>query len=338
MSRIIRFHQFGPAEVLRYEQREVPKPGPGEVLVDVSAIGVSWNDVLWRQDLAPRHAKLPAGLGSEIAGTVRAVGDDVDGFTVGDRVASFPAHDLNQYPLYGEQVLLPQAALVHYPEMLSAIEACVHYTPALVSYFALIELAQLEPGQYVLVTQARHCTGPSAVQLAKALGGRVIATCETADDRDFLRELGAETVIVTEEEDLVGRLQKITGGAGVEVVLDGCGGSQMKLLGDVIAPRGKLILYGLNGGNETAFPACAAFKKNFKFFLHCLCDFTGQPELGIEQDREAVQRALLHINQLTADRLVTPQVDKVFAFDEVVAAHEYVESGAARGRVALRVD
>jgi NADPH:quinone reductase-like Zn-dependent oxidoreductase len=269
---------------------------------------------------------------------VLAVGEDVDGFAIGDRVASFPAHDLNQYPLYGEQVLLPQASLVHHPEMLSAAEACVHYTPALVSYFALVELAQLEPGQYVLVTEARHCTGPSAVQMAKALGGRVIATCDTAEDRDFLRELGAETVIVTEEEDLVGRLQKITGGAGVEVVLDGCGGSQMKLLGDVIAPRGKLILYGLNGGNETAFPACAAFKKNFKFFLHCLCDFTGQPELGIEQNREAVENALLHINQLTADRLITPQVDKVFGFDEVVAAHEYVESGVPRGRVVLRVD
>ena len=72
MSRIIRFHQFGAANVLRYEQREVPQPGPGEVLIDVNAIGVSWNDVLWRQDLAPRHAKLPAGLGCEIAGEVMA--------------------------------------------------------------------------------------------------------------------------------------------------------------------------------------------------------------------------------------------------------------------------
>lgn len=338
MSRIIRFHQFGPADVLRYEQRDVPQPGIGEVLIAVKAIGISWNDVLWRQDLAPRHAQLPAGLGSEIAGEVLAVGEAVDGFSVGDRVASFPGHDLNRYPLYGEQVLLPHTSLVHHPEMLSAVEACIHYTPALVSYFALVELAKLETGQFVLVTQARHCTGPSAVQMAKALGARVIATCDTAEDRAFLRELGAETVIVTEEEDLVGRLQKVTDGAGVEVVLDSCGGSQMKLLGDVIAPRGKLILYGLIGGNETAFPACAAFKKNFKFFLHCLCDFTGQPELGIEQNREAVQRALLHINQLTADRLLTPQVDKVFGFDEVIAAHEYVESGIPRGRVALSLD
>jgi len=124
----------------------------------------------------------------------------------------------------------------------------------------------------------------------------------------------------------------------VEVVLDSCGGSQMKLLGDVIAPRGKLILYGMIGGNETAFPACAAFKKNFKFFLHCLCDFTGQPELGIKQNHEAVERALLHINQLTADRLVTPQIDKVFPFEEAVAAHQYLESGEARGRIVLSLE
>jgi len=338
MSRIIRFHKFGPAEVLRYEQQETPKPGPGELLVNVAAIGVSWNDVLWRQNLAPRHARLPAGLGSEVAGVVEAVGENVVGFAIGDRVASFPAHDLNDYPLYGEHVRVPQQALVHYPAMLSPIEASVHYTPLLISYFALVELAQLEPGQYVLVTQARHCTGPAAVQLAKALGARVIATCAYSEDREFLLSLGAETVIATEEEDLVGRLERITDGKGVEVVLDSCGGSQMKLLGDVIAPRGKLILYGMIGGNETAFPACAAFKKNFKFFLHCLCDFTGQPELGIKQNHEAVERALLHINQLTADRLVTPQIDKVFPFEEAVAAHQYLESGEARGRIVLSLE
>ncbi|MHB0763906.1 zinc-dependent alcohol dehydrogenase family protein [Stutzerimonas sp. NM35] len=338
MSRIIRFHQFGPAEVLRYEQQETPRPGPGEVLVKVAAIGVSWNDVLWRQDLAPRHARLPAGLGSEVAGVVEAVGEGVEGFAIGERVASFPAHDLNDYPLYGEHVRIPQTALVHYSAMLSPIEACVHYTPLLISYFALVELAQLEPGQYVLVTEARHCTGPAAVQLARALGARVIATCAYSEDREFLLNLGAETVIATEEEDLVGRLDRITDGKGVEIVLDSCGGSQMKLLGDVIAPRGKLILYGIIGGNETAFPACAAFKKNFKFFLHCLCDFTGQPEMGIEQNREAVERALSHINQLTADRLVGPQIDKVFPFEEAVAAHQYLESGAARGRIALRIE
>src|SRR5690606_32713785 len=105
-------------------------------------------------------------------------------------------------------------------------------TPLLVPYFALVELAQLEPGQHVLITEARHCTGPAAVQLAKALGARVIATCSQSEDREFLLGLGAETVIATEEEDLVGRLERLTEGGGVEIVLDSCAGSQMKLLGD----------------------------------------------------------------------------------------------------------
>ncbi len=338
MSRIIRFDQFGPADVLRVERREAPQPGPGEVQVAVRAIGVNWNDVLWRQDLSPRHARLPAGLGSEVAGEVLAVGEGVSMFAPGDRVASFPAHDLNQYPAYADCVVLPQYSLTRYPDALDAIGASVHYTPMLLGYFALMELADLEPGQSVLVTGAHLCAGPSLVQLARALGGLPIATCISADDREFLLSMGAEKVIATEEEDLVLRVQKLTGGRGVDVVLDGCGGSQMKLLGEVIAPRGKLILYGLSGGNETAFPACAAFEKNFKFYLHCLCDFTGQPELGIEQNCAALERALTRINQLTADRLLTPQIDRVFALEDVVEAHRHLESGHQRGRVVLRTD
>lgn len=95
-------------------------------------------------------------------------------------------------------------------------------------------------------------------------------------------------------------VERYTEGKGVEVILDQCAGPQMKLLGDIAAPRGKLILYGINGGNDTAFPACAAFKKHLQFFRHCVLDFTGCPELGIEPNNDAVQRALTHINQMTA--------------------------------------
>jgi NADPH:quinone reductase-like Zn-dependent oxidoreductase len=92
---------------------------------------------------------------------------------------------------------------------------------------------------------------------------------------------------------------------------------------------------GVNGGNDTAFPACAAFKKHMQFFRHCVLDFTGLPELGIEPNQEAVQRALQHINRLTADHLLTPVIDKVFAFDDFIAAHRYMETCPNRGRVAL---
>jgi NADPH:quinone reductase-like Zn-dependent oxidoreductase len=336
MSRLIRFHQFGPAEVLRLEEQPLRAPAAGEVHVRVEAVGVNWFDVLWRQDLAPQHARLPAGLGSELAGEVLAVGAGVERLQVGDKVASFPGHSINDYPAYADEVLLPATSLVRYPDVLTPLEASVHYLPSLLAYFAFRELGRLQPGQRVLVTEAALCCGPSSVQLAKALGAEVYATTADAADRDLLRERGADRVIVTEEEDLVGRIARLTDGQGVDIVLDACGGPQMALLGDVMAPCGKLILYGLNGGNQTQFPACAAFEKNFKFFVHCLRDFTGDPEMGISQDREALLRALEDINQLTRDGLLRPLLTRVFPFEQFREAHRFVES-ACRGRVALQV-
>jgi NADPH:quinone reductase-like Zn-dependent oxidoreductase len=332
---MIRFHKFGDADVLRYEELPTPTPGPGEVLVRVQAVGLSWSDVLWRQNLAAEQAHLPAGMGSELAGTIEALGEGVDDLELGTPVASFPAGTANRYPTWGDLVLMPRYALTRYPEVLSPRQASVHYTALLFAYFALVELSKLQPGQHVLITEASHCLAPQTVQLAKALGAKVIASTSEAANCEFLRELGADKVVVTEEQDLVLEIERYTDGKGVEVILDQCAGQQMKLLGDVAAQRGKLIMCGVNGGNDTAFPACAAFKKHMQFFRHCVLDFTGHPELGIEPNQEAVQRALQHINQLTADHLLTPVIDKVFAFDDFIAAHRYMETCPNRGRVAL---
>lgn len=335
MSHMIRFHKFGDADVLQYEELPTPTPGPGEVLVRVQAVGLSWSDVLWRQNLAAEQARLPAGMGSELAGTIEALGEGVDDLELGTPVASFPASTANRYPTWGDLVLMPRYALTRYPEVLSPLQASVHYTALLFAYFALVDLSKLQPGQHVLITEASHCLAPQTVQLAKALGANVIASTSEAGNREFLRELGADKVVVTEEQDLVLEIERYTDGKGVEVILDQCAGQQMKLLGDVAAQRGKLIMCGVNGGNDTAFPACAAFKKHMQFFRHCVLDFTGLPELGIEPNQEAVQRALQHINQLTADHLLTPVIDKVFSFDDFIAAHRYMETCPNRGRVAL---
>ena len=337
MNRVIRFQQFGPADVLVMERQPERPLAPGEVRVRVEAFGVSWADVLWRQDLAPQHARLPAGLGCELAGEVVELGAGVQGFALGDRVASFLGHSINDYPAYGERLPMPASSLVHYPSVLDATHAAVHYMPFLNAYLGLVEVAHLQPGQRLLVTDAGQCVGPATVQLGRALGAQVFAATPHAEDRDYLLALGAERVVVTEEEDLVGRVNRFTDGHGVDVAFDGCGGPQMGLLGDVMAPRGKLILHGLAGGNQTPFPACAAFEKNFKFFVHCTVDFTGSPELGIPQDREAVDRALAQINRLTQDGQLTTRIERVFSLDEVVEAHRCLESGTCRGRVVVRL-
>jgi len=338
MSRTIRFHQFGPAEVLKIEEHPAALPAPGEVQVRVQAIGISWYDVLWRQNLASSQARLPAGIGHEMAGVVMALGEGVDDLKVGDKVASFPAADPNQHPVYGEVIVLPRTSLTRYPDVLTPVEASVHYTPLLVAYFAYVDLARIKPGQTALVTDASHCAGPSFVQLGKALGVRVIAATKTEDARDYLLSLGADKVVVTEEQDLLMAINKYTDGRGVDVVLDGLGGPQMSIMGDVLAPRGSLVLYGLQGGNQTPFPACAAFQKNIQFFVHCLGNFTGKPELGICQDAEALQRALREINQLTADRVLEPLKTRVFPLSEVVQAHRYMDGCPIGGRAVLEVE
>ncbi|MGV8918439.1 MAG: zinc-dependent alcohol dehydrogenase family protein [Pseudomonas sp.] len=337
MSRTIRFHQFGPAEVLKVEESTAAQPAAGEVQVRVEAIGISWYDVLWRQNLASSQAHLPAGLGSEIAGVVSAVGEGVHDLAVGDKVASFPAASPNEHPACGEVVVLPRSALTRYPDILTPIEAAVHYTPLLVAYFAYVDLARIKPGQTALVTDASHCAGPAFLQLGKALGVKVIAATKNPDEREKLLALGADKVICTEEQDLLLSVNKYTDNRGVDVVFDGLGGPQMSILGDVLAPRGSLVLYGLQGGNQTPFPACAAFQKNIQFFVHCIGNFTGKPELGITQDEVALQRALRDINQLTADRVLAPQSTKVFAFEDVVQAHRYMDGCPTGGRAVLEV-
>ncbi|HBN9794282.1 TPA: oxidoreductase MexS [Pseudomonas aeruginosa] len=337
MSRVIRFHQFGPPEVLKCEELPTPAPAAGEVLVRVQAIGVSWKDVLWRQNLAPEQAALPSGLGFELAGEVLAVGAGVGDLPLGSRVASFPAHTPDHYPAYGDVVLMPRAALAVYPEVLTPVEASVYYTGLLVAYFGLVDLAGLKAGQTVLITEAARMYGPVSIQLAKALGARVIASTKSAEESEFLREQGADKVVVTDEQDLVLEVERFTEGKGVNVILDELGGPQMTLLGDVSATRGKLVLYGCNGGNESAFPACAAFKKHLQFYRHCLMDFTGHPEMGLERNDESVSKALAHIEQLTRDRLLKPVVDRVFEFDQVVEAHRYMETCPKRGRVVIHV-
>ena len=156
MSRMIRFHQFGDASVLKLEEVPTPRPGPDEVLIRTQALGVSWRDVLWRQNLAPDQAQLPAGIGYELAGVVEAVGANVTDLAPGMAVASFPADSPNQYPAWGDYVVMPRTSLTRYPDNLTPVEAAVHYTGLLYAYFALVELAGLQPGQHVLITEAGH--------------------------------------------------------------------------------------------------------------------------------------------------------------------------------------
>lgn len=335
MSRFIRFQRFGSAEVLAVHEQPLRAPSADEVVVRVEAIGVSWDDILWRQNLAMAIVRLPAGLGSEMAGVVEVVGEGVSDLKAGDRVASFQIGNVNEYPTYGERVLLPRSALTRYPHTLSRQQASVHYTPFLSAYFGYVDLARVEAGQTVLVTDGAHSPGAAFIQMGKALGVRVIAIAQNAEDASWVARLGADVVLDGKPEQLLEDVMAATDGKGVSAVFDGLGGEQMSRLGDVLSPRGSLVLYGLGAGNSILFPAVAALSRNIQFHVHCLGNFTGKYELGIQQDAAAMERALVAINMLTADGALALDIDRVFTFEQVAEAHHYLEGNPVRGHVVL---
>ncbi|BEP54666.1 oxidoreductase MexS [Variovorax sp. V118] len=337
MSRMVRFHAFGGAEVLKLEEVAVPAPGIGEVRIAVQAIGLNRADALWRENLYIEDATLPAGLGNEAAGVVDAVGEGVEGLGVGDRVAVLPGASQGLYPTYGDRILFPATHVVRYPANLSAAQAAGAYMAYLTGYFPMFEMARLQRGQVMLVTGASSGTGIAALQMARAAGIAAIAVTRTAAKRDALREAGATHVVVTDEEDVVERVLALTEGRGVELVYDGVGGALVERLGDVVAHGGWYVLYGLSGGAEFRFPVIAQFRKSWRFHVYKVLEHTGAATMGLPRDEAALGRALAFIDAGLADGTLHVRIDRSFALDDVVQAHRYLERAGHIGKVVLEV-
>jgi len=337
MGKMVRFHEFGGAEVLKLEQVAVPAPGAGEVRIAVQAIGLNRADALWRENLYIEEATLPAGLGNEAAGVIEAVGTGVQGLRVGDRVAVLPGAHQGRYPTYGDSILFPATHVVRHPENLSAQQAAGAYMAYLTGYFPMFEMARLQRGQAMLVTGASSGTGIAALQMARAAGIVAIAVTRTAAKRQALIDAGAAHVVVTEDEEVVDRVSKLTGGRGVDLVYDGVGGPQFERLGDVVAHRGWYVLYGLSGGAELRYPAIAQFRKSWHFHVYKVLEHTGAATMGLPRDEGALRRALGFINAGLADGTLQVRIDRAFALDDVVQAHRYLERAGHIGKVVLTV-
>jgi NADPH:quinone reductase-like Zn-dependent oxidoreductase len=337
MSKMVRFHEFGGAEVLKLEQVATPQPGAGEVRIAVRAIGLNWADALWRQNLYIEDATLPAGLGNEAAGTIDAVGPGVSGFSIGDRVAVLPGANQGRYPTYGDSILFPATHLVRYPEQLSPARAAGAYMAYLTGYFPMFEMARLQRGQTMLITGASSGTGIAALQMARAAGIIAIATTRTAAKRQALFDAGAAHVVVTQDEDVVERVLALTDGRGVDLVYDGVGGAQLERLGGAVAQRGWYVLYGLSGGAELRYPVLAQFRKSWRFHVYTVLEFIGSPTMGLPRDQDAFGRGLGFVNEGLASGALQMRIDRSFALDDVVQAHQYLEHAGHVGKVVLTV-
>ncbi len=325
MPKAIRFTQLGGPEVLQIEDRPERRPGPGEVLLKVEAAGLNRAESMYYRGLYLEKAILPSGIGYEAVGTVVAVGPEVDPTLIGKRFGTIPGFSMNQYPVLAEEAVVPAGVLAAIPDSFSAVEGAAVWMQYCTAYGALVPLGKVTDGDFVIITAASSSVGLAAIQIVKAQGGISIATTRGTAKKDQLIDLGADYVIVTEAEDLVGRVLSITGGKGARVVFDPVGGDYINTLAQATANGGALFLYGMLSGEPTPFPM-AAFGRGIGMFGYTFGELRGTPEW------EPMKK---YIYDRLADGSFKPKIARTFPFHQTVEAYRYLESNQQIGKVVI---
>lgn len=239
---VIRIHQTGGPEVLRWEEVQVPPPGPGEVTLKQEAVGLNFVDVYVRTGLYP--ATLPSGLGQEGAGVVTAVGAGVVDLRVGDRVA-YAGGPLGAY---AEVRNIAADHLVRLPDGIDTELAAAMLLRGLTAQYLLRRTYRVQAGDPVLIHSAAGGVGMIAAQWAKSLGAHVIGTVGSAAKADLARSHGCDDVIVLGQDNLSAKVKSLTGGEGVAVVYDAVGKDTFFDSLDSIRPLGMMVSYGNASG------------------------------------------------------------------------------------------
>ncbi len=241
-------HQLGPLDTLVLEDREPPEPGQGQVVVDVRAAGVNFVDGLICQGRYQIKPATPFVPGSEIAGVVSAVGAGVSGIDVGDRVIAFVG-----FGGFAEQVVVPALSLVSMPGSIDFGQGATLIQSYCTALFTLTRRTTLAAGEWVLVLGAGGGVGLAAIDVSRALGGRVIAAASTQPKLDAARSAGAQATIAYEEEDLKARARAISGG-GVDLVVDPVGGRHSESALRATRHWGRFCVIGFASGPIAALP------------------------------------------------------------------------------------
>jgi len=242
----VRVHETGGPEVLRIEEVPDPKPGPGELLIDVEAIGLNFIEIYQRegQYQMPR----PFTPGAEAAGTVRQVGDGVRDFKPGDRVVSQSVKGS-----YAERAIVPAEKAVRIPSGVETKTAAAVWLQGLTAHYLSHSTHALRSSESCLVHAAAGGVGLLLCQMAKRCGAFVIGTASTEEKRALARHAGADEVIDYTTQDFATETRRLTGGAGVNVVYDSVGKTTFDKSLDCLKRRGMLVLFGQSSGPVPPF-------------------------------------------------------------------------------------
>ena len=320
--RAARTTSYGPADLLRVEEVDEPRPGAGEVVVDIAAAAVNYPDLLIMSGGYQVSWPLPLVPGSEFAGTVRAVGTGVTGPRIGGRVAGTTAGGA-----FAEQIAVAADALWPVPDGADLTEAAALRVTYLTAYHALRSVAATRPGDWVVVLGAAGGVGLAALDIAKLLGARVIAAASGAAKLATCRERGADETIDYSIEDLKSRIKELTG-RGADVVIDPVGGSHSESALRATAWGGRFVCLGFASGEIPRIPLNLVLLKGV---LVCGMEIRTFGEHRPDDARRDEAELLDHFR---AGRL-RPHIGARFGLDEVVQALRTVGERRAIGKVLI---
>ena len=321
MPYAIRIHETGGPEKMRWEEVEVGAPGPGQVLVRNTAVGLNFVDVYHRSGLYPNA--LPLTLGMEGAGVVEAVGPRVKEFKVGDRVAY--AQPMGSY---AEKCLRPVDRLVKIPAGIDDKIAAAIMLKGMTAWYLIRRTYKVKKGDTILMHAAAGGVGQILCQWAKHLGATVIGTVGSDDKAALAKKVGCKHVIVTSKENFVERVKAITKGKGVPVVYDGVGKDTFLGSLDCLAPLGMMVSFGNASGAVTQFnPGVLAQKGSLFLTRPTLVNYTAT--------REDLLTAARDLFAVVKNKAVKISINQTYPLREAAQAHADLEARKTTGSTVL---
>jgi NADPH2:quinone reductase len=315
------YYETGSPEVLRYEDVPDPEPGPGEILIDVAAVSIEGGDTLNR--LGGMLTKTPHIVGYQAAGTVASVGAGVEQFVPGDRVVT-----VGMDGSHAEKRVVSASFAWTVPDGLDIEHAACIPVAFGTAHDCLFEFGRLQPGETVLVHAGAGGVGVAAIQMAKRAGARVLSTASSDDRLERLKELGLDEGINYVTSDFVAEARRLTDGRGVDVVVDSVGGATLQGSLHALAYRGRCVTVGNAGRTTGERLDVSGLGMNNQtlsgYFLGAELFLGTRAHAMVAEQIDAVAAGDLRV-----------VIDRTFPLSDAAAAHAFIESRQAFGRVLL---
>ncbi len=310
-------------DALTWAELPTPEPKVGEVLIEIKAASLNFTDLLIVQNKYQMKPPLPFVPGSEYAGIVQAVGADVDHLQVGQHVAC-----LSGTGGFATHTIAPAALCMPLPAGFAFVDAAAFIMIYATSYHALVDRAQLKAGETVLVLGAAGGVGTAAIQIAKAVGARVIAAASTQEKCDLCKTIGADAIINYAAEDLRGAVKALTDGKGPDVIYDPVGGDYAEPAFRSIAWRGRYLVVGFAAGPIPALPFNLALLKGASIVGVFWGDFA-------RREPKANAAMMMELARWYSRGKVKPVIDCAMPMSDLKAAFAHMGSRGVRGKLVM---